>query len=459
MRERWSFVLALGVALSALGCALPGTSAAPAQPLHSSRASFEDPLHARVGPLAKTAIEHIVIVIQENRTFDDFFATFPGVDGATTGKTHDGHTVKLKKVPLRYVALSNGWSSFQLAYDGGKMDGFDLESLGGPGKAGLLPYTYVDPSEIKPYWDIAQKYGLGDHMFQGQGSGSFTAHQELIAGGEQVDADHALVNWPVNPHPGAYAWGCDAPPGTVTSLITRQNQYLSKQGPFPCLTYTSLADELDAAHLTWRYYSGPVKPGGAGYMWNAYDAIHDVRYGNDWSTDIVTPSKTIFADLKKGRLANVTWVTPSVPDSDHEWGGADHGPQWVAQVVNAIGTSQFWGSTAVIVVWDDWGGHYDHVAPQQYGFGELGLRVPLLVVSPYVPAGEISHTDYELGSVLKFVENNWGLSPMQAGDRRATTIGDMFDFQQKPRPFQAIAATLSRSYFEREPITNLPGDQ
>ncbi|HKU81523.1 MAG TPA: alkaline phosphatase family protein, partial [Candidatus Tumulicola sp.] len=259
IRSLFRIATRLGLApLLLCACSLPGADGTG--PL--SRASFEQPLRAGAVASSQTPIQHVVIIIQENRTFNDFFATYPGARGATSGKMHDGHTVKLAKVPLRDVTLSNGWQAYDVAYDGGKMDGFDLESWGGPGHAGKRPYTYVNPDQIKPYWDIARQYALGDEMFQGEGSGSFTAHQELIAGGEQISKTRALVNWPASSHPGAYAWGCDAPSGTVTSLIAQNDKYYSKQGPFPCLTYESLADQLDANHLTWRYYSGPVKPGG-----------------------------------------------------------------------------------------------------------------------------------------------------------------------------------------------------
>ncbi len=407
---------------------------------------------------SSTFIHHVVVIIQENRTFDDFFATYPGADGATSGKTHDGKIIQLKKIPLEGPTLDNGWSSFATAYDGGKMDGFDLDRWGGPGRAGARPYTYVDPSQIQPYWTMAQQYVLGDHMFQGEGSGSFTAHQELVAGGERVDSLHALINWPAPPKPEAYAWGCDAPPGTVTSLITKDDNYESKAGPFPCLTYATLADQLDAKSISWRYYSGQLHLGGAGYMWNAFEAVKAVRYGPDWTSDISTPSSTILQDVAHGKLAAVTWVTPSVPDSDHEYRGKDHGPSWVASVVNAIGQSKFWDSTAIVVVWDDWGGHYDHEPPKQFGYGDLGFRVPMIVISPYVHVGYLSHTQYEFGSVLRFIEANWGLQPMQADDRRATSIGDVFDFRQKPRAFTPIASQEPPAHFEREAPDNFAAD-
>jgi len=454
MQHRRSYA---GLALMLVGCV---TTASCSPPGGSQSSASPLGLAAATTPQTKSSnyIKHVVVIIQENRTFDDLFATFPGADGATSGKMHDGKTIPLKKIPLEGPTLDNGYSSYVTAYDTGKMDGFDLDKWGGPGKAGTRPYTYVDPLTIQPYWTMAQQYVLGDHMFQGEGSGSFTAHQELVAGGEQIDSAHALINWPAPPHPEAYAWGCDAPQGTVTSLITQSNQFLDKQGPFPCLTYQTLADQLDAAHISWRYYSGALHLGGAGYMWNAFEAIKAVRYSSDWTTDISTPSSNVLHDVTHGKLAAVTWVTPSVPDSDHVFKGKDHGPSWVASVVNAIGQSKFWSTTAIVIVWDDWGGHYDHVAPQQFGFGSLGFRVPLIIVSPYVHAGKISSTPYEFGSVMRFIEDNWGLKPMQMQDARATSIGDAFDFTQKPRSFTPIPSQEPPVHFLREAPDDYPAD-
>jgi phospholipase C len=448
--------VSLGLAAALLLSACSGSGASgPTTPTTGQAGGF-DRGHKRT----TTPLQHVVIVIQENRTFDNFFSTYPGADGTLSGKNHKGHTIPLKKVSLVQPGLSNGWAAFMTDWNKGKMNGFDLEKwCCAPGPAGTRPYTYVDPKQIAPYWTLAQQYALGDHMFQGEGSGSFTAHQELIAGGSLVDATHSLIDWPIPPKPGNFTWGCDAPTGTVTSLITQQNQFQPKAGPFPCMSYSSLADQLDAGKISWHYYSGPMTVGGAGQMWNGFDAIDAIRHGPDWSTDFSYPPTALFNDLKNGKLAAVTWVTPTVPDSDHEYGGPDHGPSWVAQVVNAIGQSPMWSSTAIIVVWDDWGGHYDHVPPPQFGFGENGFRVPLLIISPYVQAGTISHTQYEFGSILKLIEDNWGLHPVQNEDARATSIADVFHFSQKPRAFTPIKAALPRSYFEHEPITNLPGDE
>src|SRR5271165_5253469 len=164
-------------------------------------------------------IAHVVIVIQENRSFDDFFATFPGADGATRGQVKGGGQVQLAEVPLAEPCdFGHSYNGFLGDYDDGKMDGFSVEGGGSncPGPAGTKPYQYVNPSQIAPYWDIAEQYVLADHMFQTQGSGSFTAHQDLIAGGTIFNSSptESLVDFPSRG-----PWGCDAPAGTTTSYL------------------------------------------------------------------------------------------------------------------------------------------------------------------------------------------------------------------------------------------------
>jgi phospholipase C len=410
-----------------------------------------------------------VLVIQENRTFDDFFATFPGADGARQGeiKTPSGD----KHVPLQRVNLvekcdfSHSWLAYRRDWDNGKMDAFNLEGRGlCKGHAGKEVYQYVDPKQIAPYWRIASQWVLGDHMFTTQGSDSFTAHQDLIAGGTMI-----------NPHqtksivdiPSAKPWGCDAPPGTGTSLLVAQGKGKTPKreydrGPFPCLTYATLRDLLDAKSVAWKYYS-PREPGGTGSLWNAFDAIKAVREGPEWKTNIAKP-KQFFNDVTGGTLPSVAWIVPDAVNSDHPGNYSDTGPSWVASVVNAIGESSYWRSTAVIVVWDDWGGFYDNVPPPFMDkWGGLGFRVPMLIVSPYArktgsQAGYISHTQYEFGSILKFIEAVWRLGSLGTTDMRATSIVDCFDFAQSPRAFTRIKAKYSRAYFLRQPPSGLPVD-
>ncbi len=405
-------------------------------------------------PYAASPLQHVVIMIQENRSFDNFFATYPGADGTTTGKTHTGQIVNLQKTGLIAEDMDHRWQAFVKEYRRGGMDGFDLihlGALGGGPKAGLYAYQYVKPSDIKPYWTMAQRYVLADHMFETQSSGSFVGHQDLIAGGTAINRYRSLVNYPTKT-----PWGCDAPHDTKTSLLTHQRHLLKGAGPFPCLDYPTLRDSLDAGGISWKYYAPPFTT--IGDIWTAFDAIRAVRYGPEWTTNISSPETNVFKDISKGKLPAVSWVIPDFQNSDHPGHGVTGGPSWVAQVINAIGKSPMWKSSAVIVVWDDWGGFYDHVSPPQLDFQGLGFRVPMLVISPYAKKGYVSHTQYEFGSILKFVEDNWQLPRIGSTDQRATSIVDVFDFSQPPRKFTPIQAALPQSYFLHRRPSYLPVD-
>ncbi|MEO6834689.1 MAG: alkaline phosphatase family protein [Candidatus Tumulicola sp.] len=447
---------AFSVVLTVAVCSLTACSIAG-----GSGRSLPAPQRARAAnkPAASSGpIQHIVIMIQENRSFDDFFATFPGADGATTGKRHNGKIIPLKEQTLAGLDINHTWHDYVRDYDSGNMDGFDLSYIGQQ-PAGTYPYQYVNPAQIAPYWTIARQYALADHMFQTQGSGSFTAHQDLIAGGTAIDPYDSLVDTPSS----SLFWGCDAPPSTTTSLITTGGQYLLDQGPFPCLTYPTgtLRDLLDAQKVSWKYYTPPHKQSTAGALWNAFAAIAAVRHGLEWATNISIPETNVLSDIATKRLPAVAWVIPDQPDSDHPHRphGIYHGPEWVASVVNAIGTSSYWKTTAIVIVWDDWGGFYDHEPPPFLDTaGGLGFRVPMLVVSPYVPAGTISHTQYEFGSILKFVEGTFNLGSLGTTDARATSISDIFNFNQQPRAFSPIPAVLNRRYFLHRPPSYEPVD-
>ena len=444
------------LAALAAGYALSGCSA-------QNGSALTPVAHApNVLPASKAGkyIKHIVIVVQENRSFDNLFGTFPGADGATSGKNSKGQTIQLKEQPLAgALDINHDYTTYKTEYDGGKMDGFNLVGFDGNNPAGNYPYQYVNPSDIAPYWSLATSYALADHLFQTQGSGSFTAHQDLLAGGTQIDARHSIIDYPSEWH----SWGCDAPPGTVTSLITKNDVLQKGKGPFPCFTYPTgtLRDLLDAHGVSWKYYAPAYQSNTVGALWNAFAAIDAVRNGPEWQTNISTPEQNVLTDAANGQLPAVSWVIPDQPDSDHPNGknGKDDGPSWVAQVVNAIGSSSEWSTTAIIIVWDDWGGFYDHEPPRQFDFAGLGFRVPMIVVSPYTPAGEISHTQYEFGSILKFVETTFALGSLGSTDVRATSMGNMFNFGLKPRKFHQIQAPLSRQHFLHEKPSNLPVDR
>jgi phospholipase C len=230
------------------------------------------------------------------------------------------------------------------------------------------------------------------------------------------------------------------------------------QGPFPCLTYRTLRDLLDAKGVSWKYYVPLMCCTAYGKLLSAFDAIKAVRYSSQWRTNVSTPQTNIFKDISKGRLPAVSWLVPDEPESDHPGTGSDTGPSWVTSVVNAIGQSSYWKSTAIVIVWDDWGGFYDNANPPQLGYGGLGFRVPAIVVSPYAKQGYISRTQYEFGSILKFIEDNWNLGRLGTSDKRAASIIDCFDYSQKPRKFVKIAAKYSTYYFLHKPPSYLPPD-
>jgi phospholipase C len=424
----------------------------------------------------RRAIHHVVIVIQENRSFDNLFHGYQGADWAASGLLHTGRRIVLRPVSLTAdYDLSHGYKNFLQDYDGGKMDGFDREHVGSGGRShrpivrtAFPQYAFVPPDEIRPYWDLARQNVLYDRMFQSNLDQSFAAHLYLV--GAQAAGS---VNVP-NGRP----WGCDAAPGTTVLTLTRKR--LPGKRVFPCFGFRTLADELDARGLTWRYYApavdaretwlrylrarrenglrvGDPKPE-FGQLWSAFDAIAQVRYGADWSENVVSPESRVLSDVERGDLANVTWIVPDMRNSDHSSSRSATGPDWVASIVNSLGHSRFWNDTAIFIVWDDSGGWYDHVPPPQLDYDGLGDRVPLIVVSAHTRQGHVSHVQAEFGSVLKFTEQIFDLPTLAASDARASDLFDAFDFSRPPRPFRIIRTRLSAHDFLREPPSRVAPD-
>ncbi|MGB6520372.1 MAG: alkaline phosphatase family protein [Candidatus Cybelea sp.] len=410
-------------------------------------------------------IKHVVIIVQENRSFDNLFRGFPKAESTDYGYMHDGTRVMLQPSDLRPKSndLSHVWIDAIHAWDNGKMDGFDLDFLGPNHLAGRYPYQYVQEKYIEPYWSMARQYVLADHMFPTMFGGSFTAHLDLIASTTDLQNDSAEVDSPT-----ATPWGCDAPPGTRTYTLDRA-RLEGNGGPFPCFTqFETLASLLDPANVSWAYYAPSLKGGNAGgRVWSEFDSIAAIRHGRDWTRNVISPPSTILSDAASGRLPGVSWVIPTSGDSDHTGEGRDDGPAWVSSIVNAIGKSSSWNSTAIVVLWDDWGGWYDNVPPPQLDYRGLGVRVPCIIISPYARKAYVSHTDYEFGSIVKFVEEVFALPNLASlgtgygyTDERAYSITDSFDFKQKARTFRPIGATYGPSYFLSEkPSSRPPDDQ
>jgi phospholipase C len=444
-------LLALGAGCSA------GTSW-----VSSQSGGFTPARHASFGNPVGTYIKHVVVIIQENRSFENFFAGYPGADAPTFGYA-DGKKIALRPTSFDGPDLPHDWQSSIAGWNNGKMNGF-WEDEGRLKDGFPYAYSYVKRSLIVPYWTMAREYVLADRMFPTEFGGSFTAHLTLIAGTDNLTPTKAEVNFP----DGAFG-DCDSPQGTKTSTVNEKREIGHFTGPFPCFNqFNTMAQDLDhppstasgGTPVSWKYYASKRLHAG---IWEPFEAISYVRYGRDWWFDISFPNRHILRDVGDGKLASVSWVTPTKQDSDHPGDDSDKGPSWVAAIVNAIGESPYWKSTAIIVLWDDWGGWYDNAKPPQLDFRGLGIRVPCLIISPYAKRGYVSHTQYEYGSILKFIEQAFNLPPLGPTDEgytdtRATSIDDSFDFTQKPRRFKPIPEKYSESYFLNEPPSDAPVD-
>ncbi len=392
---------------------------------------------------ASAQIQHVVIIFQENRSVDDLFNGLPGADTVASGQTSTGTTVALQPVSLAApYDLDHSHAGFVTEYNGGNMNGFDLEKTGP--QPGFTPppdaaYGYVPHSETAPYFALAEAFTFADRMFQTNEGPSFPAHQYIISGTSIPTPGSDLlvaenVTFPKNvPRTNQ---GCDSPAGSTVALIDPSGSEAATQ--FPCFDHPTLLDLLDAKGVSWKYYTPSPY-----FLWSGPDAISHIRYGPDWSK-VSIPETNIFNDIALGQLPAVSWVIPTGTDSDHANTLSTAGPSWVADVVNAIGTSKYWNNTVIFVTWDDWGGWYDHVKPQILDSYELGFRVPLIVISPYAKPGYVSHVPHEFGSLLRFTEERFGLGTLGYTDVRADDLSDCFNFRQAPLVYHPVATKYSK---------------
>lgn len=403
-------------------------------------------------------VQHVVVIFQENRTPDNLFHGLPGADIADSGVNSKGRIIPLTPVPLATdYDLSHTHDAFVKTYDGGKMDGADkIDVACAKGATGCPPpnpqFGYVNPSDVAPYFQLAEEYTFADRMFQTNQGPSFPAHQFIIAGTSAPTATsnmYAAENTVV-PQSSSEA-GCNAAPGAYVVLIDPLGGESSHQ--YPCFEHPTLMDSLDSMTISWRYYT-PLP----GSIWTGPNAIQHLRFGPDWVNDIATNQTQVLTDIANGQLPQVSWVIPTGQASDHAMTTDGSGPSWVASIVNAIGDSSYWSTTAIFITWDDWGGWYDHVAPPIYDSYEYGFRVPLIVVSPYAKRGYVSHLTHDFGSILKFIEEDFNLPSLGYADARADDLLDCFDLNQSPISFQSIPAEHDSSYFINDPRPPKPPD-
>ncbi len=411
---------------------------------------------------ASGKIQHVIIIVQENRSFNNLFYGYPGATTAKTGYTHTGQQVTLQPVGLETTwDLDHSSTSFFEACNGTgsfpgtdcQMNGFDEEYVGcGHQGQQQCPnpnpqYSYVPRYETKPYFEMAKQYVLADQMYASNfDASSFISHQYIISGQAE-----SAVNYPYG------AWGCPGGSGDMISKVTQQRQISGTE--VVCWDPTTLGDELDTAGISWGFYTANIN--GDGNIWSAYQAIKHIYYGQDWKNDIITPQTQFFNDVSNGKLRAVSWITPTCGNSDHAGCGSNTGPSWVASLVNAVGESQYWNSTAIFIFWDDYGGWFDSEPPAMLDYDGLGLRIPMVIVSPYAKKRYVSHVHYEHGSILRFIEDLFGLGQLAASDARATSPEqDAFNFKKSPRKFKVIKAPHDKAYFLHQPLdTRWPDTQ
>ena len=382
-------------------------------------------------PAGASQIKHVIFILKENHTFDNYFGAFPGANGASSGTIHTGATVPLTRAPdVSPGDISHSWNAALLGMDSGKMDGFDL--IRGARQDGILySYTQYQSDQLPNYFAYAHQFALADAFFTSVHGPSFPNHLYTIA----AQAGGAINN-PIFSREGfTGVWGCDAPAVARVAVL----QGGEKSHVYPCFDFTTLADSLNTAGLSWKYYG--VSKGTRGYVWSPFDAIRHIRFSPQWSTNVVDDDE--FAnDAATDNLAAVSWITTDLDESEHP--GKDQEPclgeNSTVALINAVMQSPAWNSTVIFVSWDDFGGFYDHVPPPQVDAWGLGPRVGLLIISPFAKSGYIKkHAPLEFSSIVRFVEELYGLPFLTARDRNSVDMWDAFSFAgtlQAPLPLQ-----------------------
>lgn len=372
-------------------------------------------------PVDLTKIQHIIFIIKENRTFDNYFGTYSGADGATTATISTGQVVPLGRTPdqtARDIA-GHGWYDAIAGTDNGLMDQYDLIP-GASVNGDMLGLSQLTQSDIPNYFAYAQNFVLADRMFSSMKGASWANHLYIV--GAQAGGAFTIPKTTVN------SWGCDANP-TASVQVWEDDDTV--EAPFPCFDFQTLADELQAAGISWKFYAPPQSD--PAYVYSPLDGINHIRFGPLWSTNVV--SDTQFAtDAANGTLPAVSWVVTRATSNEHPPSGSCTGENWTVGQMNALMHGPDWSSSAVFLTWDDFGGFYDHVPPPTLDKFGLGPRVPLLIISPYAKTNFVSHTQYEFSSVLKFIEERYGLSALTERDATANDLTDSFDFTQNARP-------------------------
>ncbi len=412
-------------------------------------------------------IRHIVIIMQENRSFDSYFGTYPGADGipmkngVPTVCNLDPKTGQCIKPYHDRDDLNGGGPHFsadaRADIAGGTMNGFVARAAAG--RRGCLNTTnpactnsttpdvmgYHNGDDIPNYWAYARNFVLQDHMFSPTSAWSLPSHLYLVSGwsarcdrpGDPMSC-HNTTDYPAFPphflgttQPPDYAW---------TDLTYLLNRRRVSWGYYVFTRQTLCTSYVFSCLRAARRSSTPG-------IWNPLPYFDTVR--QDKQMGNVQDISNFYTAASRGRLPAVSWVMPSSAVSEHPPALVSAGQSYVTGLINALMQSPEWSSTAIFLSWDDWGGFYDHVVPPQVDQNGYGIRVPALVISPYARKGYIDHQTLSFDAYLKFIEDDFlggqRLDPTTDGrpDPRpdvrenASVLGDLsrdFDFSQSPRP-------------------------
>jgi phospholipase C len=378
-------------------------------------------------------IKHIVYIVKENRTYDNYFARYPRGEGTRTGKTSDGRTVELAVAPdVQEPDLGHSFFDGVIGINGGKMNGFD-KILNGEDLAG---YNSFNRKGMPNYWAYADNFVLGDHHFSSMYGPTFPEHLYTV-GGQAADV---VGNKLQTNNPGGY---CDDPGETVyrfTKMTKKEQKQVMRAeeradvdrvGDFweevrACFDFEVIQDQLDQEGISWHYYADE------GSWMNALLAIKHMRFSKHWGRDI-TEEEQFMTDIQSGNLDEVTWVVPGPGVNEHPGGpSVCMGENWTVQHINAIMRSKYWKNTVIFLDWDDFGGFYDHVPPPHTDHMGLGPRAPFLVISPWAKKGVVDDTVTEPSSVLALIEEIYDLDCLTHRDCNASNLAQVFDFDQPP---------------------------
>ncbi|HEY7907747.1 MAG TPA: alkaline phosphatase family protein [Thermomicrobiales bacterium] len=454
----------LGLLLGALLCGLPVFFFPDMPDATAQDAAALDGIHK---------IQHVVVIMQENRSFDQYFGTFPGANGIPMQNGVPTVCVPDPKTnqcvaPYHDGADKNAGgphsaNNATADINGGKMDGFVKEAGGGrkncanpndpacTNGAQTDVMGYKDARDIPNYWQYAQQFVLQDAMFEPNASWSLPEHLFMVSGWSAKCA---------NADPMSCQNELQSPDRLAAQRRNARPAAAAKQ---PNYAWTDLTYLLYQANVNWKYYVADgtqpdcdddamtcaPKPQNAGTpeIWNPLPWFETVK--QDGQLGNIQDLNHFYDDAKNGNLPAVSWITPNGKTSEHPPALVSDGQAYTTGLINAIMQGPDWNSTAIFLAWDDWGGFYDHVTPPSVDENGYGLRVPGIVISPYAKQGMIDHQTLSFDAYLKFIEDDFlggqRLDPANDGrpDPRPTVrenvpqLGDLtqdFDFTQNPRP-------------------------